>query len=566
MIDDELRENIKKIALQNAIKYNGKASSKIVLTRTLATNLEFKNKINELRTEVDKIVREINNITRNEQNAEIQKYRIVTNVIKSNTKLPPLKNLIRGKLKTRFSPEPNGYLHIGHAKAAIINDEYTSMYNGEIILRIDDTNPINEKLEYYNAIEEDLKWLNIEFNNVKNSSDDIELMYERCKQLIRSDAAYVCTCQREIIQTNRYKKKSCGCRTNTEEQNYKKWNFMFNKYKTGEAIIRFRGDMESNNTVMRDPVLFRISDGYHPILKTKYRVWPSYDFAVAIEDSLDGITHAFRSKEYELRNELYYKILNSLKMRKPEILEFSRLELKGMPVSKRKIKSLIESKKISGYDDPRLSTLRSMKRRGIVPISIRKFILSLGFTKSNTLAPFDVLESINRKIIDPNSIRLHMVKKPKKINIIKIPFKKIHLHNYPSTNKKRLVTIHENFYLEYEDAIKLKINSKIRLIGIGNINIIKIESDCIYGEFIDDVLDNSIKKIQWVSENDIHKLKITIPKEIFINDKFNEDSLIEISSYTETHYLKLNKNDMIQFVRFGYCRKDSDEHAIYCHK
>ena len=114
--------------------------------------------------------------------------------------------------------------------------------------------------------------------------------------------------------------------------------------------------------------------------------------------------------------------------------------------------------------------------------------------------------------------------------------------------------------------VKLKINSKIRLIGIGNIKIIKIESNCTYGEFIDDVLDNSIKKIQWVSENDIHKLKITVPKEIFIDNKFNENSLVEISSYTETHYLKLNSDDMIQFVRFGYCRKDSDSNAIYCHK
>ena len=566
MLDNELKKNIRRIALQNAIKYNGKADPKIVLIRILSTNLKFINEISNLRNEVNKIVDEINNRTRNEQNKEIKEYKITSKSVKSDTKLPPLSDVISGKLKTRFSPEPNGYLHIGHAKAAIINDEYSNMYNGKIILRIDDTNPVNEKLEYYDAIKTDLKWLGIKFNNIKNSSDDIELMYEKCKQLIQSEKAYVCTCKREMIQANRYKKQLCNCNTNNSEQNYRRWDSMFNGYKAGEAAVRFRGDMKSNNATMRDPVLFRIVDECHPIFKTKYRVWPSYDFAIAIEDSVDGITHAFRSKEYELRNELYYGILDSLKMKKPQMLEFSRLELKGMPVSKRKIKTLIESKKIFGYDDPRLSTLKSMKRRGIVPNAIRRFVLSLGFTKSNTLAPFDVLESINRKIIDSKSIRLHMVQKPQKIVIKKIPFKQVHLRNYPTTNEKRSVTIHENFYLEYEDVIKLKINSKIRLIGIGNIKITKIEFDYMCGEFIDEIIDNSIKKIQWISENDVHGLKIFVPKEIFVENKFNEKSLVEISSYTETHYLKLNSNDMIQFIRFGYCRKDSDTDAIYCHK
>ena len=147
--------------------------------------------------------------------------------------------------------------------------------------------------------------------------------------------------------------------------------------------------MESKNTVMRDPILFRIIGARHPLLEKKYRVWPSYDFAVAIEDSLDGITHAFRSKEYELRNELYYEILDALKMRKPKMGEFSRLEFEGMPVSKRILKPLIDDGKVSWYDDPRLPTLEALKRKGITPEGIRKFTLCLSFTKANTEAPFD---------------------------------------------------------------------------------------------------------------------------------------------------------------------------------
>jgi len=171
--------------------------------------------------------------------------------------------------------------------------------------------------------------------------------------------------------------------------------------------------MESKNTVMRDPVLFRIINARHPILLDKYRVWQSYGFAVAIEDSMDGITHAFRSKEYELRNELYYAILDALNMRKPKMLEFSRLEFKGMPVSKRIIRPLMEKGKVSSLDDPRLPTLAALLRRGITPEAIRKFTKSLGFTKADTLAPFDSLEAFNRTIIDKTSIRLFMVRKPK---------------------------------------------------------------------------------------------------------------------------------------------------------
>jgi len=235
--------------------------------------------------------------------------------------LPPLLDAQQGKVVTRFPPEPNGYPHIGHAKAAIINQEYAKMYDGKIILRFDDTNPENERLEFYAAIKVGLDWLGINFDQIKNTSDDMELIYNKGLQLIDSNNAYVCTCKRDIISKNRREMKSCKCSTQEQPKISEGWYKMFEKYKPGEAIVRFRGNMESQNTVMRDPVLFRIIDAKHPLLENKYRVWPSYDFAVAIEDSTEGVTHAFRTKEYELRNELYYSILDTLQMRKPKMQE-----------------------------------------------------------------------------------------------------------------------------------------------------------------------------------------------------------------------------------------------------
>jgi glutamyl-tRNA synthetase len=340
---------------------------------------------------------------------------------------------------------------------------------------------------------------------------------------------------------------------------------MFTKYKQGEAIVRFRGDMKSENTVMRDPVMFRIIETKHPLLLDKYRVWPSYDFAVAIEDSIDGITHAFRTKEYELRNELYYAILDALKMRKPQVLEFSRLGFEGMPVSKRVLRPLIDDGKVSGYDDPRLPTLEALRRRGIRPEAIRKFVLSLGFTKADTLAPFETLESFNRKIVDSDSIRLHMIKNPAGIKVRGLP-KTITMQNHPTKDMgARTIELDEGLYVEQDDLKNAKEGDQIRLIGLGNVKLTK-QPPHAEAEFAGDEMVPNIAKIHWVVQKTAQKIKILIPSQLFFGEQFNEKSLEEINVFSEPHYLELKEGKEIQFVRFGYCRKDSMLQAIYTHK
>ncbi|MGI0041949.1 MAG: glutamate--tRNA ligase, partial [Nitrosopumilaceae archaeon] len=467
---------------------------------------------------------------------------------------------------TRFPPEPNGYPHIGHAKAAIIDEEYAKMYDGKMILRFDDTNPENERLEYYAAIKVGLDWLGVKYDQVKNTSDDMELIYKKGIQMIETNDAYVCTCNQETISKNRREMKSCKCRSADLNQNTKRWHDMFEKYKPGEAIVRFRGDMQSENTVMRDPALFRIIEGSHSLLIDKYRVWPNYDFAVAIEDSIDGVTHAFRTKEYELRNELYYSILDKLHMRKPKVIEFSRLEFEGMPVSKRILKPLVDNGQVSGYDDPRLPTLEALRRRGIVPEAIRKFVLSLGFTKSDTLAPFDTLESFNRKMVDATSIRLFLVTEPVKLIIKNNKMTSVEIQNHPQKDLgKRKIELDGTFYISGEDGRNLKVGDQIRLIELYNVKITKTGSD-IEGEYTGDDFKAEFPKIQWIPQKNAVKINILIPKTLYVNEKFNENSLDILRVFTENYYLELNEGAEIQFVRFGYCRKDSAIQAIYTHK
>ena len=568
-MDDKLREEIRKMALQNAFEHGGETKDKIILGKILGTKPEFRTKVKEIIGDISEIVVTVNQLSIEEQKKEIDEkfpeVLIPKEKIVERKGLPELKDAEQGKVITRFPPEPNGYPHIGHAKAAIINSEYAKMYGGKFILRMDDTNPEAERMEYHAAIKVGLEWLGIEFDIVKSTSDDMELFYEKGLELINSDKAYVCTCKRDDISKNRRERKACKCSKEDLNKNYKNWEKMQEKFKPGEAIVRFRGDMKADNAVMRDPVLFRIIEGKHYTLGEKYRIWPSYDFAVAIEDSIDGITHAFRSKEFELREELIDAILDALDMRKPFQGFFSRLEFKGMPISKRIIKPLIEEGKVSWYDDPRLPTLEALKRRGIKPEAIRQFIMSLGLTKANTLAPFDVLEAFNRKFVDPNSIRLFMVNNAKKLSVRNLPKLSVEIPNHPINDMgKRKIEVDGNFYISGEDVKNIEEGKQIRLLGLGNISITKVGTE-LEGEFVEGE-PTDIPKIQWVSQKTAHQIKMIIPKVLFNGEEFNEDSLEELDVYTEPHYLQLKEGDEIQFVRFGYCRKDSQNQAIFTHK
>ena len=561
---DSIESKIRQTALYNAVQYGGTTQDKIVLGKILGANPELRTRVSEIKEVISDIVLEVNSLDIEEQRAALSKYpKIEAKKIVQREGLPELESAEQGMVITRFPPEPNGYPHIGHAKAAIINSEYAKMYGGKFILRIDDTNPEVERMEYHAAIKVGLEWLGVKWDIIKNTSDDMELFYEKGLELINRSKAYICTCKRDDISKNRRERKACKCSREDTDKNLKNWDKMHTKFKPGSAIVRFRGDMESDNAVMRDPVLFRIIHERHYTLDERYKVWPSYDFAVAIEDSIDGVTHAFRSKEFELRRELIDAILDALDMRKPYQGFFSRLEFEGMPTSKRVIRPLIDERKISWYDDPRLPTLEGLKRRGIRPAAIHKFVMSLGLTRANTLAPFDALESFNRKLVDPSSIRLFMISDPRVLTVHNISMNTVTVANHPTNDiGSREIAITDKFYISGEDLKDIRQGTNIRLLGLGNVTITNI--DKLEGQFNDNNTSNV--KIQWVPVETAHKIQIIVPNLLFDGDTFNENSIEEIEGYTEPHYLKLDDGDEIQFVRFGYCRKDSQNMAMFTHK
>jgi glutamyl-tRNA synthetase len=578
LFDEETENIIKIITLKNAVAHDGKAIADAVIAKIAASRPDLRANLKNIIPEIKTRVQKINSLPLTDQKAFLEE--IAPEESKEKKKryeagkiqLPPLQGATMGNVVTRFPPEPNGYPHLGHAKAAIIDEEYAHMYNGKLILRFDDTNPLNEKLEYYDAIKEGLDWLGVKPDVIKNTSDDIHLLHEYGIKLIKTNGAYVCTCPQDTIHYLRANGLPCECRNDPEVAIESSRKFFNGSFSQNDAIIRFKGNMADQNTAMRDPTLFRILETSHPKLGNNIRVWPTYDFAAPIEDSVDGVTHAMRTKEYELRNALYFAILDRLKLRKPVMIEFSRLDFDGIPISKRKIKPLIEKGIIKSWNDPRLPTLMAMKRRGFLPEAIRSFVLSLGITLAETKPPFEALEAFNRKVIDPHSIRIFFVNDPVELHIQNITSpNEIILKNHPNRDMGfRKVNVFNSFYISGDDALKLNVGDKVRLMELYNIKITEHKTEnhrkLVVANSTGDELKQSIPKIQWVAKNNIVPFKVMIATELYIGEVYNINSLKVSEGFAEAFVSTLKYGTIIQFVRFGFCRLDKKNTAIFAHR
>ena len=571
MASEKIKEIARKYALQNAVQFDGKANVKAVTGKVIAALRKDGFSPKEIIPAVNVVVNEINNISLDKQIAELEK--IAPELLKKEKKerdftLPDLPDAKKGNVVTRFPPEPNGYLHIGHAKAAIVDYEYAKMYDGKFILRFDDTNPENAQLEFYDAQKEDLRWLGIEWDEEYNTSNNLEKHYKLAEQLIKQNHAYVCMCTPEDIKHGRFHGEECSCCGKECADNTYLWKEMLSS-SIDNAIVRLRGDMTCSNTAMRDPTLFRIIDKPHPLHGDKYRVWPTYDFAGAVEDSLSGVTHPFRTKEYELRDECYFRLLELLKLRKPHLMEFARLSIEGMPVSKRKIKPLVDKGSVSGYDDIRLPTLRGLKKRGILPEAIKQFVLEQGISKVESSVTFGLVEAINRKILDPKSKRYFFVQDPVKLIVEKAPPMKKTIRLHPTDEKfgSRTIKTDNIFYVPKADMEKLKVGDVFRLKDLYNVKITNKNKEINAGYAGDKLIAGSAK-LQWTTDNFV-KMNVFIPHLLFEKDKYNSNSLEEIKGFAEEATSRLKTDEIVQFERFGFVRienKDNKITGFFAHK
>jgi glutamyl-tRNA synthetase len=560
----EIQQIARKYALQNAINFDGKPNLKSVAGKIIAELKGEKIVPNEIFKIANSVCKDISNVSIEEQIKELNEIApelLIKEKKERDFSLPELSDAKKGKVITRFPPEPNGYLHIGHAKAAIVDYEYSKMYDGKFILRFDDTNPENAEYEFYESQKKDLKWLEIEWDIEYNTSDNLKTHYKLAEQLISQGDAYLCKCPSEKIKKGRFNRKKCNCRLNNPDLNMNIWKNLLNS-SSDNYILRLKGDMNSVNTAMRDPTLFRKINKSHPLHGDKYHIWPTYDFAGAVEDSLSGVTHPFRTKEYELRDEVYFYLLDKLNLRKPCLLEFARLSIEGMPVSKRKIKPLIDNGLVTGYDDIRLPTLRGLEKRGIKPQAIKQFIFSQGISKVESKVSFSLLEAENRKLLDPITKRYFFIKNPTKLIVENAPKIKKSIKLHPKNKKLGTREIKSNkiFYIPKEDVKNIKIGDIFRLKDLFNVKIKNINTE-LNADYIGDDLIANTSKIQWTTEDYI-KMNILIPKILFINGNFNKNSVEKAVGFAENAVSKLRNNDIIQFERFGFVRIEKDKNKI----
>ncbi|XP_058947163.2 bifunctional glutamate/proline--tRNA ligase [Pocillopora verrucosa] len=497
--------------------------------------------------------------------------------MKSEGKYVNLPGASQGNVVTRFPPEASGYLHIGHAKAALLNQYYKNMYDGKMIMRFDDTNPAKENAEFEKVILEDLKMLKVKPDMFTHTSDHFDTIMTFAEKMIREGKAYADDTAADKMKEEREQRIKSANRDNSVEKNLEIWEEMKKGTEYGQRFaLRAKLDYQSENGCMRDPTIYRCKPEEHVRTGTKYKVYPTYDFACPIVDSIEGVTHALRTTEYHDRDPQYYWFIEQLGIRKPYIYEFSRLTLQNTVMSKRKLTYLVDQGYVEGWEDPRFPTVRGVLRRGMTVEGLREFIVLQGSSKANVHMEWDKIWALNKKVIDPIAPRYTALSKSDVVPVY-IPeaqeeMKLCPLHpKNPSVGSKE-VWYGPKVFIEGEDAAALSEGEMVTLMNWGNAKVTKINKNPSGGVKSVEAelhLDNKdfkkTAKLTWIAESAKAPLLPTIAVEfddviskpiLTKNDDFknyiNKDSKHETEMFGDPAMASLKKGDIIQLQRRGY--------------
>ncbi|CAL7952238.1 unnamed protein product [Xylocopa violacea] len=492
-----------------------------------------------------------------------------------------------GKVVVRFPPEASGYLHIGHAKAALLNQYYAEAFQGQLIMRFDDTNPAKENVEFEKAILEDLELLQIKPDRFTHTSDYFDLMLEYCTKLIKDGKAYIDDTPAQLMKEQRDQKVMSSNRNNSIEKNLELWNEMQQGTTRGqECCVRAKIDYESANGCLRDPTIYRCKPEPHPRTGTKYKVYPTYDFACPIVDAIENVTHTLRTTEYHDRDAQFYWIINALGLRQPYIWEYSRLNMTNTVLSKRKLTWFVDQGLVDGWDDPRFPTVRGILRRGMTVEGLKQFIIAQGSSRSVVFMEWDKIWSFNKKVIDPVATRYTALDYDKivLVHIDGVKEEWLTVQNHPKDPSKgtKQVFVSSQVYIEKDDADMLIEGQNATFINWGNILIKKIEKENGVTKQITAQLNLENKdykntlKITWLSvssdkSNSVSKANLipcyavyfdhiiskpVLGKDDDYKDFIAKDTRMEVQMLGEVELKRVKKGEIIQLQRKGFFRCD----------
>lgn len=500
------------------------------------------------------------------------------------------------KVYTRFPPEPNGYLHIGHAKSICLNFSTAIKYNGKCNLRYDDTNPVKEDVEYVKSIEEDVKWLGFQWDERLWASDYFEKMYDSAVILIKKGKAYVDDLSQDEIRNLRGTLTSPGknspYRDRSVEENLRLFEEMKDgKYENGAKVLRAKIDMSSPNINMRDPVIYRISHNSHHNTGDTWCIYPMYTFAHPIEDAIEGITHSICTLEFEDQRPFYNWVLKEVGSWKtpPQQIEFARLNLTNTIMSKRHLKKLVDEGVVTGWDDPRMPTIAGIRRRGYTPEAIRNFCDKIGVSKANSTVDISLLEHCIRDELQGKVSSVNVVENPIKVIITNYPEDKTEYMEMENNRNNealgnRTVPFSRELWIDGDDFMEVPVKKYFRLFPGNEVRfkgayfitcreVVKDENGnvkellCTYDPETRSGSGFEGRKVKgtihWVDAKTAVPVTIRNYDYLFVeNDQgeevFNENSLYETVGYAEPSITNAKAGDRYQFFRHGYYIADSE--------
>lgn len=520
-----------------------------------------------------------------------------------------------GRIQTRFPPEPNGYLHIGHAKAICIDFGIAAAHGGVCNLRFDDTNPSKEDVEYVDAIKEDIQWLGFKWGNIYYASDYFQQLWDFAVRLIKEGKAYIDEQPKEIIEQQRGTPQQPGTESPYRNRPVEESLDLFERMNKGEfeegsMVLRAKIDMTSPNMHFRDPIIYRIIKTPHHRTGTKWNAYPMYDFAHGQSDYFEGVTHSICTLEFEVHRPLYNYFIDELKEGKdlndnrPRQIEFNRLNLTYTVMSKRKLLALVKEGLVSGWDDPRMPTICGFRRRGYSPESIRKFINMIGYTKYEALNDFALLEAAVREDLNARATRVSAVLNPVKLTITNYPegqVEEMEAIDNPEDpqSKKHNIEFSRELWIECEDFMedapknfyRLSVGREVRLknayiikcTGIkkdaeGNVEEIFCEYDANTKSGMPDANRKVKATLHWLSRNHCLPAEVRLYDRLFMvenpsaderdfRDLLNPNSLeVKTGCYVEKYLTEFKPLDYLQFQRLGYFTPDKDstpDHMIF---
>ncbi|MEB3851169.1 MAG: glutamate--tRNA ligase [Desulfurococcales archaeon] len=555
----DLRELVRGYALKNAVKYGGRANVGSVMSMILGDHPELKPRAREIARLAREAVEWANSLDPREQERLLrERYPHLLEEPRREERaaergLPPLPGAREGGVVTRFAPNPDFVIHIGNARPAILSHEYARMYRGRMVLRFEDTDPRTKTpiREAYDLIREDLRWLGVRWDEEYIQSLRMEVFYSHARGMLERGCAYVDLCgeeSRELLRSGR----ACHTREREPEWQLEQWDRMLaGEYGEGEAVVRVKTDLSHPNPSVRDWVALRIIDTErypHPLVGSRYRVWPTYNFAVSVDDHLMGVTHVLRGKEHQVNTEKQLYVYRCFGWEPPVFIHFGRLKLEGFIMSKSKIRRLLEENpgKFLGYDDPRFGTIAGLRRRGILAEAIRRVILEVGVKPGDATLSWSNLAAVNRKLLDAAADRVMFVEDPVWLEVeagggcleAEIPYHP----DRPERRRTIRVCSGDEVGLTRQDASR----GEVRLMGLGNFRVAQGRLELV-NTSLDYARSRRLPIIHWTPRRGAVPMEVLEPVEL----EFRVHR-----GYAEPAILEYGPDSRLQLVRFGFARID----------